>query len=1150
MISLRTGGLQAVAFVTAIRIHLRFLIWGTMLLLAGANTAFPQQPSQLEPRIQQAASERDQLYAQGDFEAARQRAEEVLRLAGLIPDESGLLIPDSKVRLAMILKELDRNEEAAALYAEACPVFVAKTSERDVRRGLCLHSQAMVLLWLGRLDEARQAYEPALDNLNVVMGKDRAASAAFVLAEALKEVGADHEAIKYFEDAARVFKEAPDTVGFAITALSEIAELYQRNGRVPDVVDVKKEALALIERFDTQNVARLASLRFELADILIAVGQFDEALVLLQQVKSALVKVSRTEHAGPEAVLTRIAGLQIGAGSAEGARSTLKEAMAVVAQKPARERRELTVELGLQFLDHAELSKNYSQAKSFIEDLLKLDDEFFDSWRDKSATADELREILGSLPNRIAIYQLNRSEFVEARNVLSRSLERARTVFGTETRQVMDILMRLGAQALAQQDPQSAVQRLREAVEISKKVSGDHHELRYAYAQALRQAGHNELAQREIKISLEMQEAVEKLSPSLLLRQSVKMRETNKDDVRAARLIAELAHLQDPDRPSIVSHLAGLYAEERDWPKAFKFAERAVELRVARYGANHMNTAGAVYNLGRTYWQAGEREEAMKAFERSATTMSNVVGQMEDQFSVAEFQLTLPSLIDSWRSALLSMSDMYENKVRLYDQLAPWKGRIEDALRNRYSTARIGATPEGRMTFARLQIVRNRIAIWSQRQAQTESKLWHDRFWALIAEKEQLERELGALMGEAPTSEIAVSASAVASVLNDSDVFVDIIRYTHLDDETGYRGRYAAFVIHRNGPPKFVPLESSASIETAIKDWRATLLQDARSPWRFLKSLAFDPISKELRPEVRRIWISPDSALATIPWHLFPENDEIVTQQVNSARDFIRGAKRNSLPKGSTSKRSMLIVGNLEYGKTATAEHPVGECWEALEGTRAEIEQVGDDAIAAGLTSKLLEGQKATKERVVSLLETSSIAHFATHGYFSPREPTNLSGCAFKAHTPKVGTSGDNGNAATRIPFARSGLALSGANAEQKGDGFGAYLTADDFLGMQLAGLDLVVLSACETGLGDTVSGQGVLGLRTAVAAAGARVLLMSLWRVDDTATNELMREFYSGLWKQDLSPALALRKAQMKLSQRANRKAPHYWAGWVVVGQ
>jgi CHAT domain-containing protein len=98
--------------------------------------------------------------------------------------------------------------------------------------------------------------------------------------------------------------------------------------------------------------------------------------------------------------------------------------------------------------------------------------------------------------------------------------------------------------------------------------------------------------------------------------------------------------------------------------------------------------------------------------------------------------------------------------------------------------------------------------------------------------------------------------------------------------------------------------------------------------------------------------------------------------------------------------------------------------------------------------------------------------------------------------------------------------------------------------------VDLVVLSACSTGLGKDIKGEGLIGLTRGFMYAGAAGVVASLWKVDDDATAELMRYFYEGMFKKGLSPAAALRDSQLAMSQQKRWQSPYYWAGFVIQGQ
>jgi CHAT domain-containing protein len=127
-----------------------------------------------------------------------------------------------------------------------------------------------------------------------------------------------------------------------------------------------------------------------------------------------------------------------------------------------------------------------------------------------------------------------------------------------------------------------------------------------------------------------------------------------------------------------------------------------------------------------------------------------------------------------------------------------------------------------------------------------------------------------------------------------------------------------------------------------------------------------------------------------------------------------------------------------------------------------------------------------------------------------------------------------------------SGLALSAVN--ERGEAQDALLQVHDILGLPLKA-NLVVLSACETALGREIRGEGIIGLTRAFMYAGVPRVVSTLWSVDDRATAELMQQFYAGVLREGLTPAAALRAAQLRLAANPRWSAPYYWAGFILQG-
>jgi CHAT domain-containing protein len=165
-------------------------------------------------------------------------------------------------------------------------------------------------------------------------------------------------------------------------------------------------------------------------------------------------------------------------------------------------------------------------------------------------------------------------------------------------------------------------------------------------------------------------------------------------------------------------------------------------------------------------------------------------------------------------------------------------------------------------------------------------------------------------------------------------------------------------------------------------------------------------------------------------------------------------------------------------------------------------------------------------------VQSPRLLHVATHAFFLE----NL---------PAPGSTSES--SPFENPLLRSGLVFAGANALASGAEDGV-LTALEASALDLSGTELLVLSACETGLGEARSSDGVYGLRRAFALAGARSQVMSLWKVNDEATRRLMADFYERLFRgEDRSEAL--RQAQLSILRNPVLRSPYYWAGFVLAG-
>jgi hypothetical protein len=315
-----------------------------------------------------------------------------------------------------------------------------------------------------------------------------------------------------------------------------------------------------------------------------------------------------------------------------------------------------------------------------------------------------------------------------------------------------------------------------------------------------------------------------------------------------------------------------------------------------------------------------------------------------------------------------------------------------------------------------------------------------------------------------------------------------------------------------------------------------------------LRAAVFDKLVPHLGGSTR-LFVAPDGELYRLPFEALPTSDgkrlidEYQISYLGSGRDVLRFAADSAVEAGSP-----LIAADPDFDMGSTdapsSSRTVG--FKRLSGTKKEGERI---AQMLGVTPLVGDGPL---EATVKDARSPRILHIATHGFFRPdttRDPNE------KAHDVRTMGALDGGLlgrlAHVENPLLRSGLALVGANTWLKGGSLpqeaeDGILMAEDVTGMDLLATELAVLSACQTGLGEVHSGEGVYGLRRAFVVAGAKTLVMSLWKVPDEHTRELMEDFYRRLLGGE-PRAEALREAQLKMKERY--PDPFYWGAFICQG-
>ncbi len=375
-------------------------------------------------------------------------------------------------------------------------------------------------------------------------------------------------------------------------------------------------------------------------------------------------------------------------------------------------------------------------------------------------------------------------------------------------------------------------------------------------------------------------------------------------------------------------------------------------------------------------------------------------------------------------------------------------------------------------------------------------------------------------------------------------------------------GDLHAWVVRPSGDVRYFSLGKAADLEPLAARFREALEKDDEKAWKEAGATLREKVEKPLAAALegtKTLYLSPDGVLATIPWGLLPDGDGFLIERLPivsvGGGAWMVMASRTKPGAGD----GLLALGGIDYdhaeGATGHGRRPDYHA-DPLSGSKIEVDQIAA-RFAAYLPKapcQVVNGSAATVSAFDRLARTARYLHVATHGYFDLEhlrgDGRSLTGPMMSEALSPL-TAKDRQSHFGWNPLLLSGIVMAGANAGDGGNGGDGLLTAEELQGLDLTGVELVVLSACETGRGELAAGEGVLGLSRALAIAGARGFMLSLWEVPDAPTQELMEEFYRGIWSDSLSPEEALRRTQLAIIARdraANAFHPRDWGAWVLM--
>jgi CHAT domain-containing protein/Tfp pilus assembly protein PilF len=600
------------------------------------------------------------------------------------------------------------------------------------------------------------------------------------------------------------------------------------------------------------------------------------------------------------------------------------------------------------------------------------------------------------------------------------------------------------------------------------------------------------------------------------------------------------------------------------------------------------------WDLALSYWSIGSIEKSLTLME------SHVISRffrMKPNLSYQSERVQMMA-ISACRSALdhLLSLQQYNNNPNnsCYRYVYQIKGSValyQRRIHEFRAMARRSHDPKVESLFQDLNETTRNLANIALDLPKPEQRVtWEGQIAELTQNKEEIEKELSHQSDEFRKLEKRdeITAEQIRSVLPADTALVDLLEYTHSVPSKEHKGRFdhskhfLAFVIRPNQPTAMIDLGASEPIDKAVNAWRARIpgwrnpIDGADDPALVLREKVWLPLAKHLEG-ARTILLSPDGSLNQIPFDALPGVDP--KKFMIEERSIVLIPSPQMLPellvnpsatapdgKNDGFKPSLLLVGNVDFGSSpglptsdnlnrhsaARSADPSAKLnFPDLPKTKDEIDHIETfyrNRFGKNASSLMLDREKATEDAFRKHASEYRWIHLATHGFFAPAniksalasQPSrNLVSSMIQNLDPKsIDRFGGIGVVGFH-PGLLSGVVLAGANRTPEYGKDDGILTATEVAGLDLSNVDLAVLSGCETGLGQTAGGEGLLGLQRAFQVAGARSVVAGLWKVDDKATQMLISRFYENLWgsdrvKKPMSKIVALREAKLWMMKGA----------------
>ncbi|MBU0489404.1 MAG: CHAT domain-containing protein, partial [Bacteroidetes bacterium] len=673
--------------------------------------------------------------------------------------------------------------------------------------------------------------------------------------------------------------------------------------------------------------------------------------------------------------------------------------------------------------------------------------------------------------------------------------------------------------------------------------------------------------------------------------------------LEAKQIFLEVLGRKHPNYAMLISNLAVLYSEMGNYAAAETLCLEANSIRREVLGEKHSDYAISLNNLGYLYTETGRYEVAEPLFLESKNILKEVVGEKHPEYAntvnnLAELYNTMGKQSTAEPLYLEYIAILNEGISRNFAFLSEKEKEMYFiTLARRYaafysfSLRRINENPEITKTVFN-NVVKNKGLLLKSSTA-TRTAILNSNDTALIDKYNQwiaLKKEVSKLYSTEITKrktnpeELENQANAIEKVLvqnsqefNEFDKFqnmtwenvrtclkpgeaaIEFVRFS--EGKKPDTVIYCALIVRADSKyPDMVKLCEEKELEKVlgkISDNDFTNVNHTygtnNSTGEQLYKLIWQPSEKHLQG-IKTVYFSPDGLLHKVSFSAIGTGKNTFLCDTYNLKRQSSTSKIVIPEKFSFSDKTTAgLFGGIEYSTDTTSI----KLWEYLPGTKRETDNLATVFANKKVLTSYVSGSEANEETFKTTATDCNIIHISTHGFFFPNPETesknadeteDLNETVFSVFGASIGGYGVWSFVKSQNPLMRSGLAMAYANnvwsQRFPGEGEDGVLTASEVAQLDLHKTQLVVLSACETGLGDIKGSEGVYGLQRAFKMAGAKFLVMSLWQVPDQETEEFMTTFYT-----KLLDTKDIRKSFIETQTEMRKKYdPFFWAAFVLI--